>query len=152
MGVNKEALDFTSRIELLYRNFGETTALFRMAQACFEENVADSLRNSRHDWAYIIIRRALFRSLILELASLNFDDSRMNINPSIRALIRQLGDATEEPNTKLLNWLRDRYVSVAKGPGMGLRNQFDAYVREALAAWASVRNTAPWVALWCLRP
>jgi AbiU2 len=96
MCVDKEALDFTSRIELLYRNFGETTALFRMAQACFEENVADSLQNSCHEYAYKIIRRALFRSLILELASLNFDDSRMNVNPSIRALIRQLKNGPED--------------------------------------------------------
>jgi hypothetical protein len=149
--VDKEAHEFVSRAQVLHKIFAEAIGLFEMAQASFEQPVTDRILRSRYHDAYVVIRRALFRSLILEIAGLNFDDNPTNINPSIRALIRQLGEEEKKPNVKLINWLRDGYLRVAKGSGRALRARFDAHLQETLSLWASVKGTSAWVGLKTLR-
>jgi hypothetical protein len=80
----------TGMAEDLRGNFAETTALFHLAQMSINEEVRDLFLTSEKADGFKVIRKALIRSLILELASANFDDSKGKLNPSIKALLSRL--------------------------------------------------------------
>ena len=95
---------------------------------------------------------ALVRSLILQLASANFDHARDKFNPSIKSLLVRLGlDGTGSAVTKIVRYLGDDFVRDTPGNGRNNRALFSSTLRETSDLWNAVKDSEPWRGLKIIR-
>jgi HEPN superfamily AbiU2-like protein len=151
MTVQETVSKLKGMAENLRGNFAETTALFHMAQMSANEDVRDRFLASEKADGFKVIRTALHRSLILQLASANFDDSKNKFNPSITALLSRISPDAKGSNTKLVGYLEDQFVRSAPGSGRNSRAVFKLALRQALDIWKDVKDSKPWGGLKTLR-
>lgn len=115
MTVQESVSKLKGMAENLRGNFAETTALFHMARMSANEDVRDRFFASEKADGFKIIRTALHRSLILQLAGANFDDSKNKLNPSIKALLSRFYPDGNNADTRLVGYLEDQYARSAPG-------------------------------------
>jgi hypothetical protein len=149
--VESEFIELEGLMRVLWAEYAELVGLFYMAQFSRDPQIREQFKTDRERAGFEVIRAALFRSLLLALAKIIFDDDRRSHNPSVKRLYRQFSGEKAKGNSTLLAFLEKRFVKRLNGRPEGTCERFNAHLDDIFAHWTNLANSPSWQGLKTLR-